>query len=164
MTPETIILKLSNGEAMIDYNDWCEVKGYTWRIDKRGYVVRSTRSRALGLAFTFRLHREIMKAPKGVEVDHKNGNKLDNRKSNLRFATKPQNQWNSKMRINNTSGFKGVSFEKAKGKYAARIRVGSKYFRCGYFCTAIEAAAAYDAAATHYFGEFARTNKTLLSQ
>lgn len=86
------------------------------------------------------------------EVDHANGCKDDNRISNLRLAVKSQNGANKPIQRNNTSGFKGVSFHKATGKFQAGLR--RKFI--GYFDTAEEAHAAYCAAAEKHFGEFAR--------
>ena len=104
------------------------------------------------------LHRLIMDAPKGVLVDHRNGDSLDNRRANLRLATRAQNCCNVRKRKNTSSRFKGVSFRKNRGKWAAYIGVAGKRISLGYFDSEIEAAKAYDEAAKKYRGEFARLN------
>jgi len=102
------------------------------------------------------MHREIMKTPKGMDTDHKNHNRLDNKKENLRIATRSQNSWNKKKMDDNTSGYKGIS--KKKKKWRARICVDGNHIYLGYYATKIEAALAYDNAARKYHGEFAYTN------
>lgn len=93
--------------------------------------------------------------PEGIEVDHINGDKSDNRISNLRLATHQQNLANCKNRKNNTSGCKGVT-RHFDGRWRARIMVGGKSLHLGLFEAIEDAAAAYSVAATEYFGEFAR--------
>jgi hypothetical protein len=101
--------------------------------------------------------REIMKAPKGVMVDHKSGDRFDNRKENLRFATNQQNQHNqTRVRIDNTSGYKGV-IRTARG-FGAQIYMNRRRIWIGTYRTPEDAARAYDAWARELFGEFAHTN------
>ncbi len=89
-----------------------------------------------------------------MRVDHKNRNGLDNRRANLRIATPSQNNANSKIPINNTSGFKGVAFRKKK--WEAYIMVNQKKIHLGRFLAKELAAAARSKAGQDYFGEFAR--------
>lgn len=88
------------------------------------------------------------------EVDHVNGQGLDNRWTNLREATKTENAWNTGIRSNNTSGFKGVSWSKDRQKWVATITVNGKFRRIGRFDTIEEARAAYDAESAKQHGEF----------
>lgn len=102
------------------------------------------------------LHRFIMGAKKEDLVDHINGDKSDNRKANLRFATKSQNAQNSRKPRNKT-GFIGVAVD-WNGSIKAHIRHNGTKYHLGVFKTAIEAARAYDARALKLFGPEARTN------
>lgn len=104
------------------------------------------------------LHRVIMDAPKGMDVDHINGDGLDNRRCNLRLATHSENMRNKSMQSNNTSGFKGVSWHKQNKKWTVTISTSGKDVYLGLFGNLEEAAVAYDKAAIEYYGEFARTN------
>jgi len=90
-------------------------------------------------------------------VDHVNRDGLDNRRENLRPATNSQNQMNARMHSNNTSGFKGVQ-RCGRLTWKAHIKLDSRRLHLGTFDTPQEAAHAYDEAAAHYFGEFARPN------
>lgn len=93
------------------------------------------------------------------EIDHKNGTPGDDRLENLRIATRCENCRNTKIRSNNSSGFKGVSWDKANGKWVARVREpDGAYKNLGRFKNPTEAALAYNIAATKYYGEFAKVN------
>jgi hypothetical protein len=93
---------------------------------------------------------------KGEMVDHIDGDGLNNQRSNLRLATHTENLRNQRIRRDNTSGFKGVSWSKASGKWVAQIRMTGKIKYLGSFTTPEEAYAAYCAAALELHGEFAR--------
>ena len=92
-------------------------------------------------------------------IDHDSRNPLDNRRRNLRVATRAQNRINSGPNVNNTSGFKGVSWNKSKQRWGAQIMVAGHTHYLGYFDTKIEAAKAYNNSALQYFGEFAYVNE-----
>lgn len=108
------------------------------------------------------LHQVILerilgrKLEKGEIPDHINGDGLDNRRENIRLATTSQNIANSKLRSTNTSGYRGVSFNKAKGKYMACIEHKGKAHNLGYYNNPEEAHEAYKARAKEIFGEFAK--------
>lgn len=130
---------------------------YNWHIGKRdGYVYGYIKK--LGQV---RLHRYVTNALPGEEVDHKDGNKLNNTKENLRRCTKAQNMCNSVKYSTNKSGYKGVSFHKRSGKWQSTIMKNQKKIYIGLFDTPQEAAQAYDNKAKELFGEFAKTNKDL---
>lgn len=97
------------------------------------------------------MHREIVGAPLGIQVDHRNGNGLDNRRRNLRLATRRQNAANHKLPRNNRSGCSGVWFDKGRAKW--QVRIGKKFF--GRFDTYMEACAARRSAEKKAFGSFA---------
>jgi len=107
---------------------------------------------------TFSMHRLIMRFPIGVEVDHKDRNGLNNKKENLRLCSTGQNKFNTGIRNNNTSGFKGVFWETKQQKWRARIQFEKKRYSLGSFNSKVEAAKAYDKAAIKHFGEFAYLN------
>lgn len=119
-------------------------EGYR-KIKFRGRVFRAAR-----LAWFF-VHGSL---PQGL-VDHRNGNKSDDRIDNLREATRSQNTANSRPRRNSKSGFKGVHFRHDLGRWQAQIKAGGTAHHLGYFATAKAASRAYDAAAIKHFGEFA---------
>ena len=104
------------------------------------------------------LHREIMKAPTGVPVDHRDNDGLNNQRSNLRFASAVTNKQNGTVyRSNRSTWFKGVS--NTRGRFQARITVHKVTVELGCYATPVEAALAYNKAALLYFGEFARLNQ-----
>lgn len=144
---------LSNGAfALVDDIDYALAVQFRWYPHDNGYAIACQRD----VDRVLYLHRLVMDAPDGVTVDHINGDRLDNRKGNLRFATQQQQMWNSKRRTDNTSGFKGVARNRAR--WGAYIRIDNARRWLGTFDTQIEAAQAYDEAAIQHFGEFARLN------
>lgn len=150
----TKAIKLANGAGttLISDKDFGLVHGCNLNVDANGYVKIYTKGS------NRRLHRVIMNAKTGEEVDHINMNKLDNRRENLRICTSSQNKGNLEVRKSNTSGFKGVNWHKRSGTYEARIKINKRSVFLGNFATAQEAANAYDKAALELRGEFARTN------
>ena len=105
------------------------------------------------------LHREIINAPAGLLVDHRNNDGLDNRKANLRFATHAENSRNKrKTRSKTSSRFVGVFLVKRSGRWKAAIQSNGKTINLGTFDSEIDAAKAYDEAARKYHKDFARLN------
>ena len=106
------------------------------------------------------MHRQILHPPGHLVVDHINHNGLDNRKANLRHATRVQNNRNRLIikRKGASSKYKGVSWRKRKKRWHARIHVNGRYKFLGYFKEEINAAKAYDKAAKKYHKEFASLN------
>jgi hypothetical protein len=151
-------IPLSQGMfALVDSEDAEAVLQHKWyahRDRRTFYVVRMVR-RANGTQAKVRLHAFLT----GWSlVDHINGNGLDNRRVNLRAATRSQNAANRGPTRDNTSGFKGVTWNKQARKWRAKVKADGMWRHLGYHVTAEAAARAYDAAARELFGEFARLN------
>ncbi len=149
-------IKLTQGKfALVDADDYIELSGHKWCTSKsRCGDLTAVRRKSSAIV---RMHREIMKAPKGMVVDHINHNTLDNRRCNLRLCTISQNNRNQHPR-GGSSMFKGVCFYKRDDKWQAYIRLDGKRHHLGYFSNEISAAEAYDAKAKELFGEFAYLN------
>lgn len=110
---------------------------------------------------TYRAHRIIwllvtQSDPGNLLIDHIDGNFHNNRFGNLRLATKGQNQCNQKVRIDNTSGAKGVIWDENRSKWRAQIQVKGKRLFLGRYKTKEEASTAYQKAALKHHGNFAR--------
>lgn len=148
----TKIIVASGVEVLVDDIDYQIFKKWRWHIDTKGYVYRHNIIN--GIDKPRRMHREITLAGCGMDVDHINGCKTDNRRSNLRICTRMQNLWNSRTKSSNTSGFKGIDFRQDKGKFRARIRAGGKRIHIGYFDTAELASEAYKKEAKKLHGDF----------
>lgn len=92
------------------------------------------------------------------DVDHVNMDRSDNRLDNLRVSSRAENMWNRTAQTNNTSGFKGVTWDKRKAKWLAQISVEGRHIFLGYFASPAEAHTAYSAAAKRLHGDFARAH------
>jgi hypothetical protein len=137
--------------ALVDDEDYHWLSRFNWCAHEGAYGY------IYAISGNLRMHRLVLGiSTNNIAVDHTNRNTLDNRKSNLRRATASQNQQNATIRVDNTSGYKGVSMR--YGRYISRISVEGKRLWLGEFSNPEDAARAYDKAALEYFGEFARTN------
>jgi hypothetical protein len=146
--------------TIVDPEDYEYLSKYKWHV-KEGkntfYAVRHYYFK--GVHKYVRMHREIIKAPDNLFVDHINLNGLDNRKANLRLATKTQNSQNvPKTKRKTSSKYKGVSYQTRDRVWRAKIKINRRDKNLGSFKNEIDAAKAYDRAARKYFGEFARPN------
>lgn len=158
-------IPLSKGKyALVDAADYEFLSQWGWRCFERGtfYVYRSGYAGYINgkqKAKTIYMHRLILNAPDGMEVDHINGDGLCNIRSNLRLATKSQNNMNQR-KTRGVSRFKGVARHKQCQKWQAGIKINGKRINLGLFVTETEAALAYNEAAVRLHGEFARLNIT----
>lgn len=153
-------IPLTHGQSTIvdsaDYEWLNQYKWYAWRSRPTGEFYATRVIYVDGKQYRFSMQRFILGLKHGDKRvgDHKNRNPLDNRRANLRIATRQQNTANSKVSRNSTTGIKGVTRE--AGKWRAMIGVGGKRISLGCYETQEEAHAAYCRAAVEHFGEFAR--------
>ncbi len=141
----------TNEEFYFDLEDYDKIKNYCWYKMDNGYLatnIEEENSRNIIL-----IHRFILDI-KHDEVDHKNHNKLDNRKENIRNCTRCQNSMNIGIRSNNTSGVTGVSWQKRDERWCARITANKKDINLGYFINFEDAVEARKEAEVKYFGEY----------
>lgn len=141
--------------TLVDDEEYDRVNQYHWQMNAKGYAYIARKS--------LFLHRLLLNAPAGIQVDHIDRNKLNNQKSNLRLATQNQNRRNTpKFKTSRgkptTSNYKGVSLDKRTNRWNAYIGHNSKFIYIGCFGSEIEAAKAYNAKALELFGEFALLN------
>ena len=143
-------------EAVIDAADVPLVAGlswYTYRHKRAIYAVTNSTD-GDGRRFTLRMHSAITGF---AFTDHRDGNGLNNRRSNLRPADRQQNNRNARLRVDNACGLKGAYWHKGVRKFAAHIRSSGRPVHLGYFDTAEAAHAAYCEASALIHGEFGRT-------
>lgn len=132
------------------------ISNWSWRASvSRGKVYASRRGLELNKVKEIKLHRFLLNFPT-LEVDHINGNSLDNRLENLRLVTKEQNAQNKKLSKNSKSGYKGVSPHKSSGKWQAQIRAFGKLKYLGVFNQPEEAHLAYVKASEKYHGNYGK--------
>lgn len=141
--------------ALVDMEDVEVVIKYRWNLTKAGYVRSSAAQKYAGTGL---IHRLIMGNPPGLDIDHKEpAERLDNRRSNIRVATRTQNLHNMRPRVG-ASRFKGVGWRKQDNCWAANIRIDGQLHHLGGFHSEEEVAKVYEEAARYHFGEFALTN------
>lgn len=145
-----------NKYTLVDDEDFGYFNQWKWYFSSRGYVTHSTYNKGkVGIIYMSRL---IMNVKRGEIIDHINGDKLDNRKCNLRFCTPQQNNMNRGIQKNNTSGYKGVSWNKEKNKWQSYFIFNNRKKHLGYFSDKVEAALIYNQTIQQNFKEFARLN------
>lgn len=156
------LMPLTQGKfAMVDDEDFDYLSQWKWGISK-GYA---TRKSYLGFIDGkhkrgfFSMHRVINKTLVGMDTDHINGDRLDNRKENLRSATRTENIFNRPKHKNSRSGYKGVNWRKDLKKWRAEIQFNGIRKTIGFFENIDDAVKAYDECAIQYHGKFAKINK-----
>ncbi len=153
--PGSKLIPLTKGKfSIVDEADYEDLMRFNWHFQKRGYAARNA---TIGeKRVVVKMHRQIMNAPEGFDVDHLMGNRLDNRRSQLRLATRSENCRNTGPHRDNVSGLKGVTYFKARKIWQSRIWHLGVQYHLGYHSTPKAAHAAYCDAAAKLHGEFAR--------
>ena len=157
-----IFIRNTNQYAIVDKEDYKVLSKHKWFLHNQGYAIRHSFGKNNKM---FLMHREIMNAHNGQQVDHINSNKLDNRQNNLRFSTVAENSWNREITKNNSTGFKGVYENKRiKNEWAkrwyVRIRVSKKYIYGHCWNRKIEAVKEANKLMKKFHGQFVRLNQT----
>ncbi len=152
-------IPLTQGKfAIVDSEDFKRLNQWKWYFNA-GYALRGQRNFGCkGNCVKIYMHRLIAETPEGMQTDHINGDRLDNRKCNLRAATISQNIMNQKPQIGCSSKFKGVFWNNRINKWQCQIKSNKKYKYIGVFDSEDNAAKAYNNAAMELHGEFARLN------
>jgi len=141
----------------IDERDFKKISQFRWYAVFDGYnwyvatTIRVGNKRRL-----LKIHTLIMNTPRGMEVDHKDNNGLNNSRSNLRVCTHQKNCLNRRNRKDNSSGFKGVSWSIRNKKWVARIQVNGKRFNLGYFNSKEKANEIYIKNSKKYHKEYSK--------
>lgn len=147
-------IKLGNGGFMkvslLDY-DW--VNKYQWSVTESGYAYRGFQDGSVYKRVY--LHKEMLSPGYGFYGDHINGDKLDNRRTNLRVVNNQQNSWNAGKRVGN---YKGISWDASRNKWQTGINIDGKRHGLGRFYSEEEAARVYDETAIDVYGQYARLN------
>jgi hypothetical protein len=161
-------IQTKKGIVLVDDDDFVNLSKFKWYVTSKGYCARRvTIGDKLKQVF---MHRFITNAPDNLNVDHKDRNKLNNQKNNLRLCEQMQNTWNSEKRNNLvTSKFKGVSIENCRGYkyYKCKITVNGKIIRKFFPLTTegeIQAAKKYNELAKEHFKDFALVNNIIECQ
>jgi hypothetical protein len=150
---------LTKGQvAIVDDEDYETLSKYKWLLSGGKYAQHFWWDKEEKVYKNVMMHRLILNAPDDMYVDHINGNKLDNRKSNLRLATKLQNNINVPKYKGKTSKYKGVSWNSKRKRWVSAITINRKQKHIGYFLNEGDAALAYNKYAKTFFGEFAQLN------
>lgn len=152
-------IPLTQGKfAIVDDGDYEELSQYKWYFHaegKTGYAIRQIRLSS-GKWSSVKMHRQIMEATPENEIDHIDGNGINNRRSNLRFCSRSENMRNISVRKDSLTGYKCVA--RSGRKWYAYISVNGRRQYLGIFPNRELAALAYNQAAIKYRGDFARLN------
>jgi hypothetical protein len=146
------IFKINDIEVLIDEELYYDIIKYTWQVNKNNYINGRVNGK------TLKLHRYIMDYTGDDCVDHINGNKLDNRRCNLRIVTCLQNSMNKLKSANCSSKYIGVTYAKDRNKWRAFISVNGEKKHLGQYINEIDAAKARDNATKIYFKEYGKLN------
>jgi len=148
-------IKLTNCDkyALVDDEDFEWLNQFNWYLSDKGYVKRGQYMKATQSTKQVRMHREIMKFPQGL-VDHKNRDKLDNTRRNLRLATRSQNGFNCKTPSTNTTGYRWITWDKSRQKYMVSTKLNQKKINIGRFDTLEESIQAVKDKILPLLGEF----------
>ena len=146
----TVSLLMENGQKTLMDIDSLKFVNNRVHIAKHGYAILCLNSK------NYYLHSLIVKAPVGMEIDHINGDTTDNRKCNLRLCTHQQNLYNCKKPKNNSSGYKGISWDVHAKKWVAHFNHNKHRVYVGLYPTIKEAVVAYAIKINEFNGEFAR--------
>lgn len=164
-TNDKIILNIKGYFITIDTSDYLLISKYTWRPNKikdqpwliyfRTYTEGSHTTRKEIL-----MHRLIMGCTykDGINIDHIDGNTLNNSKSNLRRCSISQNVANARKAPNKSSPYKGVTLDAKSGKWKVTITCKGRSYHLGYYINILDAAKTYNEKAIELFGEFAKIN------
>lgn len=151
------LIPLTQGKvAKVDDEDYDYLNQWKWyahKCGKRYYATRKERKDIL-----LRMHRVLLNMPQAMQIDHIDGDSLNNQKLNLRVCTQAENLRNKENTRGGTSIFKGVSMAGRHKKWRSQIKLNSKTLHLGYFNSESEAAKIYDIAAKKYHGDFAKLN------
>lgn len=146
-------IPLTKGKfAIVDDSDYLAIGQMRWHYTGR-YAARRIEGKII------MMHRYLLGGESLKDVDHVNGDALDNRRKNIRFATPQENAWNSKAHKDSSSKFKGVSWDKVRKKWVAMLYLNKRLRNLGRFETQCQAASRYNDVAAVEFGNFARLNK-----
>jgi hypothetical protein len=144
-------------EVLVDDDVYEWARKYNWHFSKKNHGRWYAKRYRRGIGDRAYLHREVMNFPEGKQVDHINGNTLDNRRENLRIADNFENARNRRIVVNNTSGVTGVRQLTGKDKWNAYVKVKGKRIHLGLFQTKEEAVAARQAGEEKYYSVFRRS-------
>jgi hypothetical protein len=154
-------IQLTRGQfALVDDEDYDWLTQWKWYASKESkYTFYATRMSRIGSRrISLKMHSALMCPPYGMEVDHVDGNGLNNQRGNLRVCTRTENCQNRRPRSGGTSKYKGVHWGRREKKWIAKIHLNGKEIYLGRSVDEDEAASIYDTKAKELFGEFARLN------